>query len=591
MEHTAREALQLGLTLQYQGRHEQAEQVFRQIATAHPTLAAGHFLLGRICFERAQYDEALPHLAEAVRLDPSQAVHLAALAEANQALHRWAEAEHWYRRAIQMQPQFAEAHVNLGNTLLATGRTDEAVACYQQALQCNPQLADAQSCLGVVHESRGALDRAADCYRQALTLRPGYAQAHCNLGTVLRKQHRLDEAAIQLRAAVKAAPNLAAAHSNLAAVYQSMGDLVAAAKSFRRVVDIEPRAPKSHTNLANLLLDQGDFAAATASIQEALLLDPDCPEAQFTQGILYLTQGKFAPGWAGYEHRLRCRQTASRFASQPAWDGSDVGDKIVLIHSEQGLGDTLQFIRYLKLARQRTARLVVAIPPALIPLCEQSNIEGLISNAQPMPRFDLQAALLSLPAIFHTELDSIPCAIPYLTAEPTRIESWRQRLAPYRGLRMGIAWRGSPAYHNNALRSIPLRCFEPLARVSGVRLFSLQKAERGESLGETSQSFQVVTLPGLDETGGAFMDTAAVMKNLDLVVTCDTAIPHLAGALGVPTWVALCHASEWRWMLERADSPWYPGMRLFRQVTPGDWDEVFERIAQEAVKLAAARPN
>jgi hypothetical protein len=264
--------------------------------------------------------------------------------------------------------------------------------------------------------------------------------------------------------------------------------------------------------------------------------------------------------------------------------------RTLLLHAEQGLGDTLQFVRYAKLAEQQNGDIVVEVQPALMPLLTASGFRGLIPRGSPLPRFDVQAALMSMPRICGTTLETVPANVPYLAADSRLVENWRERLRSLPGLKVGIAWQGSPGYRFDRFRSIPLVQFAPLAEVAGVQLISLQKNAGAEQIAALEGRFTVADFASkLDAQSGAFMDTAAVMCNLDLVITSDTAAAHLAGGLGVNVWLALWSAADWRWMNDRSDSPWYPTMRLFRQSRQGDWPGVFAQMKSDLTKLAQNR--
>jgi hypothetical protein len=302
--------------------------------------------------------------------------------------------------------------------------------------------------------------------------------------------------------------------------------------------------------------------------------------------------GHFEQGWPSYEWRWKCKEFGSMPPLRaPLWDGSPLDGRTILIHAEQGLGDTLQFIRYVPLVQQRGGRVIMMCQPPLMRLLAHCpGIERLIPHGETPPEIDLHVPLLSLPKLLGTTVESVPADGPYLDADSDLVEIWRHRLAAYPGFKIGIAWQGNPKFRLDRIRSIPLAQFAPLADVPGVHLLSLQKGAGGEQLAAPERRFPVTDLGcQLDETTGAFMDTAAVMKNLDLVITSDTSIAHLAGALGVPVWVALNDVPDWRWLLNRDDSPWYPPMRLFRQRRTGHWEDVFDRIA-EALRERLAPP-
>jgi hypothetical protein len=278
-----------------------------------------------------------------------------------------------------------------------------------------------------------------------------------------------------------------------------------------------------------------------------------------------------------------------RKAERPAWDGSPLAGKTILLHSEQGLGDTLQFVRYAPFVKAQGATVVLACAAPLIPLLSRCpGIDRVVARDGEMPPCDTHSPLLNLPSRFRTTLETIPSQIPYLFADERLVEAWRRKLAGIAGFKIGIAWQGSMQHPFDRFRSISLEEFAPLAR-PGVTLISLQKGSGSEQLAHIAGRFPVTDLGPIDEAGGAFTDTAAIMKSLDLVITSDTATAHLAGGLGVPVWVAIPAVPDWRWLLGRTDSPWYPTMRLFRQGPSRRWDEVFAEMAQELTLLLGRR--
>jgi hypothetical protein len=327
----------------------------------------------------------------------------------------------------------------------------------------------------------------------------------------------------------------------------------------------------------------GDAAGGLTAFAEALRLRPDYPKARTNRALALLQTGDYEQGWREYEWRWRTDDFTLRDFGRPRWDGSSLKGRVILLHAEQGLGDTLQFIRYAPLVQQRGGVVVVEAPPRLLPLLGRCpGIDRLVARGAALPEFDVEAPLLSLPALFGTTAATIPAPIPYLSTDPQRGEHWSVELRALAEFKVGIAWQGSPTYRGDRQRSVPLRHFEPLARVPGVRLVNLQKGHGSEQLESVAANWGVVDLgPRLDEGAGAFEDTAAVMAQLDLVICSDTSVAHLAGALGVATWLALPLACDWRWGQKGETTPWYPAMRLFRQKHWGNWDEVFARMAAE----------
>jgi Flp pilus assembly protein TadD len=459
------------------------------------------------------------------------------------------EAEQLYLNVLRFNPDFSQAHNNLGNILLLRDKPGEAVACYREALRINPNFAEAYHGLGNAFERQNQFDDALRCYEQGLLLNPDLAEGYNNVGTVLSQKDKFSEAVPYFEEAIRRKPNFAEAHNNLGVAYKA----------------------------------QGLFDEALACCERALHGGLCYPEAHLNRAILWLLRGNWRLGWPEYEWRLRTKQPSRPELTQPRWDGSDLNGRTLVVFSEQGLGDTIHFIRYASLVKERGGKVIFECQPALMPLL--ANVQGidqLLSRGSALPSFDVHAPLLSLPGILHTEPDTVPAAVSYLQANDKLVGHWRKELEPLRGFKIGIAWKGSPTHGYDRLRSVPLSHFAPLAKVPGVQLVSLQKRIGTDQLHSTECRFPVVDLgQRLDEESGAFMDTAAIMMNLDLVISSDTAVPHLAGALGVPVWVALPWVPDWRWLLEREDSPWYPTMRLFRQTRFGDWDGVFDRMAEE----------
>ena len=337
------------------------------------------------------------------------------------------------------------------------------------------------------------------------------------------------------------------------------------------------------------MISEGRFDSALAHYEAGLRAQPQRASAHHNRALTLLSLGDFAAGWPEFEWRWQLGNAMSR-PPLPEWDGSPLEGRAILLYFEQGAGDTLQFVRDAPLVKARGGTVVLAVPDKLRPLLSRcAGVDRFLEPNGSLAGCDVQAALMSLPRIFKTELDTIPNDVPYLSAEPELVERWRAELAagepsPVAPFRVGIGWQGSPVYTGDRFRSIPLAEFAPLADVAGIRLVSLQKGLGSEQI--AGVDFPVEDFSGrLDETGGAFCDTAAVIKNLDLVVSCDTSVGHLAGALAAPTWLALPFSPDWRWLLDREDSPWYPTVRLFRQSKLGQWSDVFQRIAAELALL------
>jgi Flp pilus assembly protein TadD len=478
-----------------------------------------------------------------------------------------------------------------GWKLHQAGRVAEAEQIYRQAVQAAPAHARAWCYHGMACNDLGRYDEAVGSYRRALALRPEFPEALNNLGNTLTQQTRLDEAIDVLRQALRCRPGYTSAYHNLGIVFAQQERLADAEEAFRNVVRLDPNFAEALNGLAAIQFKQGKFADALASYDVALRLKPSLPDARKNRGIARLLLGDFAQGCRDFEARFQCADLSLPALRQPAWDGAPLDGRTILLRAEQGLGDTLQFIRYAPLVKRAGGTVVVECQRPLLPLLAGfAGVDRWVPRGAALPPFDVHAPLMSLPGLLGTTLETIPAAIPYLFADPQLVERWRVELGANPAFKVGIVWKGSSSHRADHVRSARLRDFEPLARVPGVQLFSLQKGEGTEQLAALSGRFPVVDLGSrLDETTAPFLETAAVMQLLDLVVTVDTSTGHLAGALGVPYWLALPFVPDWRWLLEREDSPWYPTARLFRQTARGDWAGVFERMATALARLAAER--
>jgi tetratricopeptide (TPR) repeat protein len=582
----------LGSVCREQGKQGEALAAFERAVTLDPEYGQAHNSLGIALLELGRLEEAAVCLERVIELNPDFAVAYNNLGNVYLAQGRKADALLCYQQAVRLHPQFAEAHGNLGNILRELGRHDEALASCQLAVQLKPSFAIGHNHLGAVYAGLRRWEEAAASFRQAIVLFPKYPEAHANLGDVLREQRRWIEAEAALREAVRCRPELAEAHLSLGLVLLDLDRLEAAEASCQDALRLKPVLSAAHQALGMIRMLRGQCQEALDHYASALAIEPREAAAHRNLAIVQLLLGRYESGWAEYEWRWQCAEAANRSFPQPLWDGSPLLGNTVLLHAEQGLGDTLQFVRYAPLVRERGGRVILACQRALLPLLRNCpGVDELMALGESLPAFDVHAPLISLPRIFGTTLDTIPARVPYLDIDATRTEHWRDELASIEGFKVGIAWQGSPQFRFDRYRSMPLAEFAPLAEVAGVALISLQKGYGSEQVAARRGRLPIIDLgPRLDESG-AFLDTGAVMKNLDLVITSDSATAHLAGALGIPVWLATPYAPDWRWLLDRDDSPWYPTMRLFRQRQRGDWRTVFRAMAVAlAERLGVAPP-
>ncbi|HEX7379880.1 MAG TPA: tetratricopeptide repeat protein [Pirellulales bacterium] len=579
----------LGLALLRQDKPSEAIAIFQRALAIKPDDDKARHNLNRALREQGHFEELLTSQRQAVGQYPQSAQAHNDLGLTLYEQGRFDEAAAAFQSALEVKPDLAEAHNNLGLVQAAGSKLDEAIASYRRAIVLKPSFAEAHNNLGIALRQAGQAEAAVASCREAARLKPELPEAHNNLGSALEEVGRYEEAITVLHESLRVKPDFAKAHNNLGIAYWYLGRFDEAAKSYRRATELMPEMAEAHNNLGNVLRDQGDYAGAEACYHQAADLKPNYADPHWNQSLLWLLQGDFERGWQEYEWRWKLKNFKPRACEQPLWDGSSLEGKTILLAAEQGLGDTIQFIRYAPLVKARGARVLAEIQrplKAILSTC--AGIDQWLVQGEPAAEFDTYATLLSLPLLLGTTLQTVPAEVPYLWADPELIDAWRDEIKALPGLKVGIAWKGSPQNRTDRGRSLPLALFEVLAKVPGVTLVSLQKGQGSEQIAEVADRFRVIDLgERLDATAGPFMDTAAIMEHLDLVITCDSSLAHLAGALGVPVWIALMLTPDWRWLTGSGGSPWYPTARLFRQTQVADWPGVFDRMAAALEKLVS----
>jgi len=491
-----------------------------------------------------------------------------------------------FRRAASADASFMPAHRNLGLALAEVGDLAGAVGAYQRALQLDPRAADTHNNLGIALSRLGDHQRAVTSFERALALDPNNGAAHNNLGIALSSLYRHEPAVAAFRRAIALSPQQADAYNNLGLALTRLGRYSEAIDAYEHALRLKPDYAEAHSNLGITLTDLGYFDEALAHYQTAIDLAPDSPDPHMNRSVTMFLQGDWQTAWREYEWRLLNAKNVRVTHDAPRWDGSPLAGRTLLLEAEQGMGDTIQFVRYAaETKRLHEGRIVFACEAPLVPLLTGvAGIDVLQSQRDKRPPFDVWSPLLSVPGLMRHDPTTFPATIPYLQADPARIERWKLRLADVRGLKVGIVWQGNKWNTTDRRRSFPLAAMTPLGKLHGAALISLQKGDGSEQV-EALSDFDVISLcDDFDSSGGAFLDSAAVMKNLDLVITADTSLAHLAGALGVSVWLALSTVPDWRWGMEGDRSPWYPTMRIFRQTALGDWTGVFQQMAAALLK-------
>jgi Tfp pilus assembly protein PilF len=555
-EEAASALLQRAVALHGNGKLAEAAELYAQILCTLPQHFDAMHLLGAVRHQQGRNTEALGLIGAALALQPRNAAALSNHGLVLSALGRHAEALAAYDRALVIDPRHAGTLVNRGATLKDLGRHAEALASCDRALAIEPASADAINNRGMALHALARFDDAVACFDKALALDPNHALAHQNRGAALIPLSRFEEAI----------------------------------ESFDRAIALRPAYANAIYNRGRALKELQRLDEAIDAYRQAIALEPDNYGMRWDQALLQLLRGDFAAGWQGYEWRFKAKEVAltPRDFAQPLWRGdAPLQGHTILLHAEQGLGDTIQFLRYAPLVAARGAKVIIEVKrPLHILIDGAAGAAATIAKGDALPAFDLHCPFPSLPLAFGTTLETIPAQVPYLGARPDRFAAWQGRL-PAEAPRVGLVWSGNPLHKNDRNRSVAFAALAPLLAVPGVRFVSLQKDPR------EADARALHLRPDVTDIAAElrdFADTAAVISLLDLVISVDTAVAHLAGALGKPVWIFVPETVDWRWMVDREDSPWYPTARLFRQAHTGDWTDVIARVGAALASWAQATP-
>jgi len=611
----------LGDALAVKGEREGAADAFGRAVALRLNDANLHAKLGAALCDLSRFEEAEASLRKALAFDSSLTRARFNLAIALAGLGRPADAEEAYRAVLAADPASRGAWLNLGNVLAEQGKGDEAVDAYRQALVSDPDNAGLLRNLGAVLHQQGKLDDAIAHYRRATVLAPDDDAALRCLGIALHEAGQLEEAAKVYRQtaldpgdhiilsnlaaclcdlgqhdeamaasdlALAIEPDHAPAHTNRGIILEMCGDLDGAIAAHRRAVEIDPAYSKGHANLAVALRSAGELDEALAASHRAVALNPEQPLTRYNHAHALLMNGDFRGGFEEFRWGRKCKNWAHHYPdfSQPEWEGEVFVGRTLLVFSDYGIGDALQLVRYMPMVVACGGTVVLQVQPTLVPLL-RDHLPGVtvIARGEALPPFDLQLPMMGLPRVFGTALETIPAAVPYLQAEPATASRWQRALRHERKLKVGVVWAGNALHKGDKQRSIASNEVLPRLVMTGVQLYSLQKETRPED-GAVLESLGS-GIANLAPALGSFADTAAAVDTLDLVISVDTSVAHLAGGLGRPVWVLLPYALDWRWMRDREDSPWYPTMRLFRQDKPRAWDGVIARVTAELARVAS----
>jgi len=566
-------------------RLSEAEQAYRRILQIEPEHSEALHLLGVIAHQKNNHPAALQLISRAIGIEPHNPAFHNNLGLAFEALDQIHDAIQSYQQALRLDPKYADARNNLGHALKKEGRLDAAITVLHQAIQLAPQMPEAHFNLANALADKGDHQAAVDHYQQAINQKPDYDKAYNNLGNVLKDLGQIDAAIKNFQKAIEIKPDYNGALNNLGNALRAKDRIDDAIKIFRQAIRQSPDSAESYCHLGNALKDRGEFESALDYYRQSIRIKADFAEAHFNASIVHLLSGNFSEGWKEYQWRLQREEWKTicfRRTNLPHWEGESFIGKRLCVYDEQGFGDTLQFVRYLPFVKSLGGEVIFETRKELLGLLYNfPGIDGLVERSsydQPAADADLYISLLSLPGLFNTCLETIPRNIPYLSAERKKVAHWHRRLGE-NGCKVGVVWAGQPIHKDDRHRSCQLSQFAPLLRIPGIRLIGLQKGPAAKQ--RFNREDAKIPFINFGEELNDFSDTAGLIKNLDLVISVDTAVAHLAGAMGKPVWVLLPFIPDWRWMLNRDDTPWYPSMRLFRQKIKSEWNSPFQQIAEE----------
>jgi tetratricopeptide (TPR) repeat protein len=615
---TIQEAIKQGVQHHQAGRAAEAEAIYRQVLRQDRNHSDALHLLGVLALQAGRLDEAIDSIGRAIALKADVSSYHLNLGVALDKSGRLDEAIASYQKSLALRREGPKALSNLGDALRRKGRLDESLQVCRAAAKFGPNLMETHQSLGLVlleqrqfeqalsefakavsiqpdfvaaHMGAGQvfleMDRPSEAvaaYRMAAALRPDDAEALNGLGGALFKDGAFEQAIEFVRRAIALRPDLVEAHNNLGLALYRLGCYEAAIAAFGKAIDLRPQFHQAHNNLGNVYYTLGKLDQAVSSYQTALKLWPDYAMAHHNLGVILMLRGDLQQGWKELDWGPLWQPNPRRAQlTKPLWDGSELGGRRILIHAEQGFGDAIQFIRYLPRVIAKGGEVQVACQRELHRLFQPIGPKvRWIAPDEPLAEHDVRSPLMGLPRIFDTTLENIPATIPYLAADVELAQQWGDRLSKEPGKKIGLAWAGRPKDINDRERSITLAHLAPLAQVPGLTFISLQKGDASAQAANPPAGMKL--LDWTDELKD-FADTAALIASLDLVIAVDMVVVHLAGALGKPVWMLLQCYPDWRWLLDRADSPWYPTMRIFRQPRLGDWNTPIAQVSEALQRL------
>ena len=579
----------LGNALINKGKHNKAIKCFEEAIRLNPNYFEAYNNKANTLRSCGDFDLAIEFYKKSLQINPNYVETLNNLGNVLKEQGEIDLAIEHYKKAIEIHPNFAEAFHNLANTFKECGKLSKAIENYQKAIQINHSFSEAYNNLGSALKEQDDIGKAIKCYKKAIELNPNYVEAHSNLGNVFRENGKINDALKHCQKAIELNPNCAEALNNLGNILKDYGNLDEAISYFQKAIGPKPNLAEAYNNLGNAFKEQGKIDLAIEHYEKAIDIKPDYADAHYNKSLALLLMGMFEDGWVEYEWRFQSkevsRQIGVRHFNKPRWDGSELGGKTILVYAEQGFGDTIQFIRYLAFVKAKGGHVIFVCQKHLVNLLQgyigidlliEENCDGTIDID-----FDVYTSLLSLPLLLGITSNNISVKFPYLFPNKELKNTWNKRINSVL-FKVGLVWAGNPLNKNDRNRSCKLTDFATLLKIDGIAFYSLQKDLPSVEIKNLLAEINIVNL---DDQLHNFADTAAVLSNLDLLVSVDTAVAHLAGALGIDVWTMIPFVPDWRWLLRSDKTPWYPSMRLYRQHKPGDWKSVIDCVVGDLENL------